>query len=259
VADPTSIADAYDAMATGYDQKLERDGWMRRLLWRRFDRLFARGHRVLDVGCGTGIDTIHLAGGGVRVTAIDASPGMIAALRAKADDRFGDAAPDCHIGEINEVLAGLTGPFDGGVSSFAALNTVALDRFAVEAGRLVRPGGHLVCHLLSPGYHRGPLERLLMSAQGRRGTGPAQVSVRLGGQPIALTNLHPLEVYERFFSAAFELRDRHGLGLIVGPTIERWTSGPLLDLLGAADAWLGGIAPFLAVGRFFLLDLKRRT
>src|SRR5262249_10789530 len=101
--------------------------------------------------------------------------------------------------------------------------------------------------------------RLLMSARGRRGTGPAQVSIRLAGRPIAHTNLHPLEIHERFFARHFELRARSGLGLLVGPALERRAPGPLLDLLGAADARLGSLTPLLAAGRFFLLDLVRRT
>ena len=258
-ADPSLVGSAYDALASGYDRDLERSGWMRRQLWRRFDRLFEPGTQVIDAGCGTGADTLHLAAHGVRITAIDASAGMIAELRAKAADRAGDNAPVCRVGGINEVLATLAGPFDGIVSSFAALNTVSLDEFAAVAARLVRPGGHVVCHMLSPGYHRGVLGRLLLSMAGRHGSGAVPMPVRLAGQPIEHTNLHPLEIYDRFFAPAFELHERRAMALIVTPGIERRLGGGFLDLLAAADARLGALGPLLPVGRFFLLDLIRRA
>ena len=125
MATPSSpIARGYDLLSAGYDEQLARDGWMRRLLWRRFDSLFRAGDRVLDVGCGTGIDTVHLAERGVSVTGIDVSPGMVAVLRAKLAERRISPAPEVLVGDINTRLATLPGPFDGLISSFAAL-TVA--------------------------------------------------------------------------------------------------------------------------------------
>lgn len=232
---------------------------MRRQLWRRIDRVFSAGDRVIDAGCGTGADTLHLAARGVRVTAIDSSAGMVAKLQAQAADRFAVDALQSFIGGINEVLATLAGPFDGIVSSFAALNTVCLARFAASAWRLVRPGGRVLCHMLSPGYHHGVKGRLLLSLGPRRRTRAEQKTVRLAGQPVDHTNLHPLEIYDRFFAPTFALNDRAAMGLIVSSRIERWIRGSLLDCLVDADARLGRLRPFLPAGRFFLLDLIRRA
>jgi len=258
MTDASIIARAYDSLAAGSDRQLAQDEWMRRLLWRRFDRLFSAGDRVIDAGCGTGIDALHLAGRRVQVTAVDASPGMLACLRAKAAGRFGDAALTTVVGEMNAVLATLSGTFDGIVSSFAALNMVALDEFAGLAARLVKPGGHVVCHMLAPGYHGHRLALLLTSA-GRLKTGqPRPVQVRFGDQRIDHSNLDPRDVYDRFFAASFERAACHHVGLLVSPAIERRASGWLLDLLGVGEGLLGGVPPLLACGRFFVLDVVRR-
>ena len=256
--DASTIAMAYDNLAAGYDRQLAQDEWIRRLLWRRFDRLFRASDRVIDAGCGTGIDALHLADRGIQVTAVDASPGMLASLRAKAAGRFGDAALTTVLGEMNAVLASLPGTFDGIVSSFAALNTVALDEFADSAARLVRPGGHVVCHMLAPGFHGHRLALLLTSARRLRRGQPRPVQVRLGDHRVDHTNLDPRDVYDRFFSASFERSACHAVGLLVSPAIERRASPRVLDLLGAGDTLLGRVPPLLACGRFFVLDLVRR-
>ena len=252
------IARAYDNLAAGYDRQLAQDEWIRRLLWRRFDRLFRGGDRVIDAGCGTGIDALHLVGRGVQVTAVDASPGMLGSLRAKAAGRFGDAALTTVLGEMNVVLASLPGIFDGIVSSFAALNTVALDEFAGSAARLVRPGGHVVCHMLAPGYHGHRLGLLLRSGGRLRREQPRPVQVRLGDHRVDHTNLDPRDVYDRFFAASFERSACHAVGLLVSPAMERRASPRLLALLGVGDAMLGRVPPLLSCGRFFVLDLVRR-
>jgi SAM-dependent methyltransferase len=258
MTDASIIAHAYDHLAAGYDRQIARDEWIRRLLWRRFDRLFRAGDRVIDAGCGTGIDALHLANRRVQVTAVDASPGMLACLRAKAAGRFGDAALTTVLGEINAVLAALPGPFDGIISSFAALNTVAFEGFADSAARLVKPGGHVVCHMLAPGYH-GHRLALLLTAAGRLSRGqPRPVQGRLADQRIDHSNLDPRDVYDRFFAASFERSDCHAVGLLISPAIERHVSGRLLDLLGIGDAVLGRVPPLLPCGRFFVLDLVRR-
>jgi len=48
------------------------------------ERCFARGSRILDVGCGAGREAIALAKAGFHVTAIDLVPAMIELARAEA-------------------------------------------------------------------------------------------------------------------------------------------------------------------------------
>jgi SAM-dependent methyltransferase len=73
-------ATAFDRMAASYDASFTGSAigtLMRQAAWRRLDACFAPGSHVLELNCGTGEDALYLARRGVRVTAIDASAGML--------------------------------------------------------------------------------------------------------------------------------------------------------------------------------------
>src|SRR4051812_50080845 len=65
--------EAFDSVAADYDgqrgnNELIQD--MRREMWRRLDATFAPRSRLIDIGCGTGLDAVRMAQQGHRVTAI---------------------------------------------------------------------------------------------------------------------------------------------------------------------------------------------
>lgn len=145
-ASPTSSArTAYDAIAADYESAVAPSAWVRERLWERLDALFPTGSRVLDVTAGTGLDALHLLGHGVAITACDLSPEMLARLAVKAP-----SVPTI-VADFNLLdEAGLQGPFDGLISTFAGLNAASdLAGFAACARRLVRPGGILFLHVLN--------------------------------------------------------------------------------------------------------------
>ena len=113
----------------------------REQVWREIDRLFKAGDRVLDLGCGTGDDAVHLMSRGVSALGIDSAPGMVEIARTR-----GVAAKRMAI----EVLGSLEDVFDGAISNFGALNCVAdLDKLSEELARLVRPQGKLALCVMS--------------------------------------------------------------------------------------------------------------
>src|ERR1700691_1229448 len=105
------LAEAYDDVwtntAIGAQQRIA--------VWRRIDPLFSKGDRVLDLGCGTGVDAQHLKENGVEPYGIDSSAAMV----QKAQSRGVNA----HQRPIEE-LANLRLEFDGAISNFGALNCV---------------------------------------------------------------------------------------------------------------------------------------
>jgi ubiquinone/menaquinone biosynthesis C-methylase UbiE len=242
------IGPAYDAVAAEYDRQLEPVGWIRRALWRHLDRLFVPGDEVLDVGCGTGTDALHLARNHVRVTAVDASAGMLARLHSKLAAELPTPSVQVKLGNIDELAPELTGPFDGIISSFAALNTVDLSAFASHAARLLRPQGRMICHMLSTGYDRLGLTAVAGDVK----------TINVGGEPLPHLNLEPDALFRRFFQPQFTLRSRYALGFLVGKRGEAWLPGPVLDLVGRVEPIIGALPALASRGRFFVLDLERR-
>jgi len=254
---------AYDAIAAEYDLQVQGDDWMRQVLHTHYRRLFRAGDRVLDVGCGTGIDAIALASLGVGVVGIDFSPAMIARFRAKvATVGLGDRveARVLSIQDLGRLGGGL--PFDGLISAFAGLNALEdLSQFADDAARLVRPGGRLLLHLLN----RFSFWEWLGYATRRNWRAARQVGrprtreFTIGGRVVRHTLYFADEAYRRFFASRFALRATYGLGALRPPHTVRRLPRPVVDALEWLDVRTGRWPLLHDAGRFFVLDLERMS
>ncbi len=131
-----AVRSMFDAIAPRYDlvnrvMTFRMDvGWRRRTV--RSLRL-GPGSRVLDLACGTGDFCRELAAQDLSPIGLDLSFGMLAAARTEAPlveaDVLRMPVPD--------------GSVDGVTCGFALRNLVALEPFAVELARVVRPGGRI--------------------------------------------------------------------------------------------------------------------
>ena len=251
------VVDAYDALAVDYDRLVEEDFWMRQILWDRYLRLFPKGSRMLDVACGTGLDTLFLARAGMDAAGIDASPGMIGQLRAKAD-RDG-LKVDARVGDAADLSAWPDGVFDGIVSAFAGCNTMDLGRFAAEAERVLRPGGRMLLHLLAPAgvwTVARPLVRLRWR-EAREMARRRELTAEIAGSSVRLTLLPPLDTYRRWFAQAFTLRRAWSLGFLWPRRANALLPFFLRRLLGGIEPVLGGWPLLRGAGRFFVLELEK--
>ena len=233
-------AQAYDALASTYDAQLRQDpvaGYMRAQLHAHFTRVFHAGERVLDFTAGTGIDARFLTARGVRVTALDASAGMIAELRRSLPDADARVLPAARLNE----LAGQD--FDGALSTFAGLNLIDdLPRLARDLSGCLKPRGRVILHALN--------EFCLW--QGRRRT---VRPVQLGRFTVTHRFYHPLRLWSTVLARYFEPCEVYALSIVAAPALVRRLPR-LAPALFAADRLAGRLWP--AAGDFFVLELERR-
>lgn len=140
--------------------------------------------RALDLGCGTGTNSIYLAQHGFAVVGVDFSPKAIATARAKA--RRAGVAVEFHVSDVTR-LDFLREPFDLvlAIGCFHSLGAAQRAQYAEMAARLTRAGGVFLLYAFSPrpAGERGHLIRLRSV-----GVLPTEVQ-RIFGQRFTLTRI----------------------------------------------------------------------
>ena len=102
---------------------------------------------VLEIGCGTGALSLLMAERGAHVTAIDASPGMLAEAERKATEAGLTEAVEFHHLDVTKLPDRFEpGSFDVVVSTLAFSEfPPEVQRYALrEAAQLLKPGGRLL-------------------------------------------------------------------------------------------------------------------
>jgi len=201
---------AFDKIASNYDRlwSTKAAGIAQRIaVWRWTDVLFRSGESLLDIGCGTGIDAVHLQAAGVSVYGIDSSSKMIEVAR-----RRGVNARCLAIEELSEL--GMR--FDGVLSNFGALNCLSsLSSVAATLARMVLPGGHLALCFLS-GFCLWETAYYLLTGK------PSKAFRRLGNQAGSSIGARVFYPKSRAIVSAFETGFRFvnscGIGFAVPPS-----------------------------------------
>src|SRR5260370_36834322 len=141
--------DAFDSVAADYDgprgnNLLIQD--MRDEMLRWLDKTFAPNSRLIDLGCGTGLDAVRMAGLGHRITATDWSPQMVARTADRARlESVSDRVQAMTVGAHELQRLEGEGTFDGAYSNLGPLNCVPdLADVSSACARLLKPGGSLV-------------------------------------------------------------------------------------------------------------------
>ena len=257
---------AFDSVAADYDGPRGNNTAiqdMRAEMWRWLDDSFAPGSRLIDLGCGTGLDAVHLAAQGHAVTATDWSERMVERTRDRARDagvNVDTRAIGAH--ELHRLEG--DGRFDGAYSNLGPLNCVPdLGAVAAECARLIRPGGRLVFTVIGRWCPWEIAHYARQRRWARLGVRFARdtVAVGMNGRTIWTRYYSPAEFYAAF-AAHFELEVQRGLCGFVPPPYLTWLAERhprWHERLWALDRRVAGWPGINRLGDHFLLVMRRRA
>ena len=259
--------DAFDSVAADYDgprgnNDLIQD--MRGEMWRWLDTEFPPGSRLIDLGCGTGLDAVRMAQFGHFVTATDWSPQMVSRTRDRAErEQVTDRVQSIVVGAHELHRLDTAAEFDGAYSNLGPLNCVPnLAEVSRECARLLKPGGVLVFTVIG---RICPWEIAHYLRRWRW----ARVKVRFARDVVPVgMNKHtiwtryfgPREFY-RYFEPDFSLEHFRGLCVFSPPPYLTWVR----DRYPEGHAWLWRLDRRVAswpvirgMGDHFLIVMKKR-
>ncbi len=239
----------FDRLATTYD-----DTWtntrigraQRNAVWRELDRFIRKDNRVLDLGCGTGEDALHLLELGAKVDAIDSSAGMVDAARHR-----GVNAQQLAI----EHIAELTGTYDLALSNFGALNCVEnVASLREPLAKLIRPGGTLAICVMNQFC---AWETLYYAVHGAFRKASRRWSGKTRTSSVLLVFYPSVRTIRQVFQPDFCLIRDIGIGIFVPPSYVRGVPDRALDLFERFDSRFAESRVVRAIGDHRLLIFER--
>jgi SAM-dependent methyltransferase len=259
--------DAFDSVAADYDgprgnNALIQD--MRSEMWRALDATFAPGSRLMDLGCGTGLDAVRMARVGHHVTATDWSQRMVDRTRHRAEhEHLADSVEAVAVGshELSRIQG--CAQFDGAYSNLGALNCIPnLTEMAEQCARLLKPRAALVFSVIGRicpweiGYYA--MKRNFGRLRVR--FAPAMVPVNMNKRVVWTRYYTPREFYGAF-ERHFTLEHWRGLCVFAPPpyiTEMKEKHVRLYERLWRLDRRAAGWPVLRNMGDHFVIVMRKR-
>jgi ubiquinone/menaquinone biosynthesis C-methylase UbiE len=260
-------ASPFDAVADRYDETFttSRIGRVQRTaVWSELAKTFRTGQRILEIGCGTGVDACFLADRGVQVLACDASSQMIevAAHRIKEKGLQNLVRPlVLRAADIMALPAGES--FDGAFSNFGALNCVDdLRQVARGLARVLKPGASALLCWMGPSC---AWEIIWYLAQGNHGKAFRRlrrdgVIASIADGAFLRVHYPSVKMLATEFTPEFHLKSIKGVGVAVPPSyIEPWAQchPRVLSLCEQFDSLMARCPGIRLLGDHVLVRLER--
>jgi len=255
-----NIAEEYDHHITG--------NRMNRLLRDRSLALlrptFRSAPRLLEIGCGSGMETLALLQEGHEILAVDISEKMLEVVRRKArsagvGERF--TGVRAKASDLPRILPELRPPFDGAFSTYGALNCEPdLRPVATALARMLPEGREFVAGI----YNRWCLFELAgygLTFRWDRALGRRRNPVPVGASRFCVdTFAYSLPEFTRLFRPEFGAVRSFGVPLLLPPSDLTMYSERLsrhFDQLSGIDRRVGSVWPLSGLGDHFLTVLRR--
>lgn len=198
----------------------------------------ARGARVLEAGCGTGLILSRIAPVTTQAIGLDLSPGMLSKARARGLDVVQGSVTELPFPDEHFDL----------VYSFKVLAHVErIERAMQELARVVRPGGHVMAEFYNPWSLRGLVKQLK----------PATPISHATTDEAVYTRYDTLSDVRRYLPPSLQVADVRGIRVVTP-----FSQVHDLPLLGRAFAWAETVArdaPVLRrLGGFMVVIAEKR-
>src|SRR2546427_10107572 len=249
---------AYDSLASRYDSLLLDNPVLAHsasVSLRIVKETLASSHRILEIGCGTGRETLEVAGLGKVVVACDPSKESLAVLRQKAQRRglsewiLTRNLPASKVATLTDEFGEHT--FDGAYASFSLSYEPDLSVVPEQVWKLLKPGSPFVCSI----FNRLCVSEVLLLAPVLV---PRRALRRLAGwmelpvdrHRVIVKSYTPKQV-RKIFAPRFSLRDVWAIPAIIPPhylDLVVRLSGPLRPSWESLDLRVNNRWPFKYTG-----------
>jgi len=258
---------AFDGVAENYDHHImdnEMNLWLRNRSVALLKQSFRPGETVLEIGCGTGTETLSLARHGVTVIASDVSSKMLRILSEKASkSSLEGRIKTLHARpyELKEKLklAGFA-EIDGAYSTYGAINTdPLLPQLFKDLASMIRPKGTLILgvwnkYCLSEIF--GYSLRMLPFMAVARMRNPVPVGK---SRFCIASNAYSVESMKSLMKGLFEVKKVRGVEIFLPPSnlVHYLPPRPLVGMLKQLDVSLEAHYPWNRLGDHFLVVCER--
>ena len=266
----TWLESEFDSVAHDYDRHITENSinmLLRERSLARMKDVFKHSKRLLEIGCGSGMETLPLLTGGHEIVVVDISAAMLDVVRSKAaavgvSDRL--IARKLKARDVKSLISEFgAGQFDGCYSTYGALNCEqSLYGIPEALHSLLRDNGKLVVGI----YNRFCLSEVVgygLSLRFERVLNRVKPILREGDSRFCI-DVFPYSVHDitRIFQEFFSVDSVIGVPVILPPSdldvYARKFSGNR-EKLNALDLWFGKRWPFNMLGDHFLMTLSRRN
>jgi deazaflavin-dependent oxidoreductase (nitroreductase family) len=258
---------AFDGVAENYDHHImdnEMNLWLRNRSVSLLKRSFGPGETVLEIGCGTGTETLSLARHGVSVIASDISSKMLRVLSTKASKSMLEGRVRTMHARPYELkerlkLAGIA-EIDGAYSTYGAINTDPfLPQLFKDLASIIRSKGILILGV----WNKYCLSEIFGYTLRMR---PSMVVARMRN-PVPVgksrfciaSNAYSVGSIKSLMKGLFEVKEVRGVEIFLPPSnlVQYLPPRPLVGMLKQLDVSLEAHYPWNRLGDHFLLVCER--